>query len=56
MISSLTVDKDYDLLKTINILRQEMIRVGIKEGLTSERTVNISRKLDIYIMKYQNNG
>ena len=53
MISSLTVEKDYDLLKTIKFLRKEMIRVGIQEGLTSEKTLNISRKLDIYITKYQ---
>lgn len=54
MISSLTFEKDYDLLKTIKFLRKEMIRVGIQEGLTSEKALNISRKLDIYILKYQN--
>ncbi len=30
-----------------------MIRVGIREGLNSEKTLNISRELDKYIAKYQ---
>ena len=50
-----TVEKDYNLIKTIKMLQKEMIRVGIKEGLTSEKTLNISRKLDTYILKYQYN-
>jgi len=50
-----TVEKDYNLIKTIKMLQKEMIRMGIKEGLTSEKTLNISRKLDTYILKYQYN-
>jgi hypothetical protein len=54
MVFSLTFEKDYDLLKTIKFLRQEMIRVGLQEGLSSEKTLNISREMDILILKYQN--
>lgn len=42
-----------DLLKTINSLKKEMIHIGLKEGLTSEKTVALSQKLDEYIVKYQ---
>ncbi|WP_256236395.1 aspartyl-phosphate phosphatase Spo0E family protein [Bacillus sp. EB600] len=41
------------LNKTIEFLRQEMIRIGIQEGLTSEKTIRISQELDTYIAKYQ---
>ena len=53
MITSPTDEMEYHLLKTIKFLRKEMIRLGIQEGLTSEKTLSISRKLDIYITKYQ---
>lgn len=53
MRSSVSIEKDYELLKTIKFLQKEMICVGIQEGLTSEKTLNISRKLDTYITKYQ---
>lgn len=42
-----------DLIEVINILRKEMIHIGTHEGLTSEKTIKISQKLDIYIAKYQ---
>lgn len=41
------------LEKLIETLRDEMIRIGIHEGLTSEKTIAISQELDIYIAKYQ---
>jgi hypothetical protein len=41
------------LKKSIESLRQEMIRIGIQEGLTSEKTIRISQELDTYITKYQ---
>lgn len=46
-------ENEDDVLKTIKFLRKEMIHSGIQEGLTSEKTLSISRKLDIYITKYQ---
>lgn len=42
-----------DLTKIISSLRQEMIQTGLKEGLTSKNTVEISQKLDKYIALYQ---
>lgn len=42
-----------ELLNTIESLRNEMIRIGNKEGLTSEKTLEISQKLDTFISKYQ---
>ncbi len=42
-----------DLLNTIESLRQEMIRIGIQEGLSSSKTIELSQKLDIFISKYQ---
>jgi hypothetical protein len=41
------------LKMTIESLRKEMIRIGIQEGLTSERTIKISQEIDYYILKYQ---
>jgi hypothetical protein len=41
------------LMNTINILREEMIQTGFKEGLTSENTILLSQKLDNYIAQYQ---
>jgi hypothetical protein len=37
----------------IESLRKEMIRIGIQEGLTSERTIKISQEIDYYILEYQ---
>ncbi|MDP4104024.1 MAG: aspartyl-phosphate phosphatase Spo0E family protein [Bacillota bacterium] len=45
-------DEKSKLEKLIETLRDEMIRIGIQEGLNSERTLEISQKLDIYISKY----
>ncbi|GGE70955.1 aspartyl-phosphate phosphatase Spo0E family protein [Priestia taiwanensis] len=42
-----------ELLQTISLKRQEMIRVGEKTGLTSEETLQISQELDEVIVKYQ---
>lgn len=43
----------YKLEKTIESLRTEMIRVGIQEGLTSEKTIKLSQELDSHIAIYQ---
>lgn len=43
----------HELLRTINSLKQEMIQAGIQEGLTSNKTVELSQKLDKYIALYQ---
>lgn len=53
MSTSPTNEKGDNLIKRIEFLRKEMIRVDIQEGLTSEKTLIISRKLDIFIAKYQ---
>lgn len=53
MISMSTIDKKTNLEKLIENLRKEMIDVGIKEGLASEKTIKISQKLDTYISVYQ---
>ncbi|MCQ6277670.1 aspartyl-phosphate phosphatase Spo0E family protein [Bacillus sp. EB600] len=47
------IDEKFKLEKLIESLREEMIRIGIKEGLNSEKTIEISQKLDRYISKYQ---
>lgn len=43
----------YLLMVIIKALRNEMILTGMKEGLTSEKTLAISQKLDTYITRYQ---
>lgn len=50
--SPIKVEKD-QLKLDIELLRYEMIQIGIKEGLTSARTIQASKKLDQYIAKYQ---
>lgn len=42
------------LKKIIESLREEMIRLGIQEGLSSEKTIKVSQELDFFISKYQN--
>jgi hypothetical protein len=49
--SAIMVEKD-QLKLDIELLRYEMIQLGIKEGLTSEQTIQASKKLDQYIAKY----
>ncbi|NMD69984.1 aspartyl-phosphate phosphatase Spo0E family protein [Bacillus sp. DNRA2] len=51
----LKIDNNLELLCTIESLRREMICVGLKEGLSSEKTIEISQKLDQYIANYQAN-
>lgn len=41
------------LLSKINILGETMIEVGMKEGLTNEKTIHLSQELDQYILLYQ---
>ncbi|WP_160725272.1 aspartyl-phosphate phosphatase Spo0E family protein [Bacillus sp. USDA818B3_A] len=48
-----TKDNMNQLKMNIELLRNEMIRLGTEEGLTSQRTLQISEELDRYIMKYQ---
>ena len=52
MIFMPMIDEKSKLEILIETLREEMIRIGIKEGLNSEKTIEISQKLDIYISKY----
>jgi hypothetical protein len=53
VISLLKTDEILSLGNKIESLRNEMIRIGIQEGLTSTRTIQISQKLDTYIAIYQ---
>ncbi|PAE36665.1 aspartyl-phosphate phosphatase Spo0E family protein [Bacillus sp. 7884-1] len=53
MPSSPMSNEQRDLIRIIELLRREMIQTGIKEGLTSKKPIEISRKLDVYIAKYQ---
>ena len=46
-------DDKCDIINTIEVLRREMIQIGIKEGLTSERTIKLSQELDQYLLKIQ---
>ncbi|MBM7715452.1 aspartyl-phosphate phosphatase Spo0E family protein [Siminovitchia sp. FSL H7-0308] len=41
------------LLVEINALRKEMVRIGIAKGLNNNQTVELSKKLDIVLNKYQ---
>jgi hypothetical protein len=52
MLSSKSVKKS-NLIQIIELLRQEMTETGLKEGLTSKKTIELSQKLDGYITKYQ---
>ncbi|SDL95055.1 aspartyl-phosphate phosphatase Spo0E family protein [Bacillus sp. OK048] len=52
MIITTTDQKEYELLKKIEFLRKEMINAGTHHGLTSQETINVSQKLDIYIKSY----
>jgi hypothetical protein len=47
------VDEKKEILRNIDYLRDEMIRIGIEEGLLSKNTIYISQILDVYIVKYQ---
>jgi hypothetical protein len=53
VISLLKTDEILSLGNKIESLRNEMIRIGIQEGLTSIRTIQISQQLDNYIARYQ---
>ncbi|MGG0238836.1 Spo0E family sporulation regulatory protein-aspartic acid phosphatase [Bacillus rhizoplanae] len=45
-----TMDK---LLCDINVKREEMIHLGLTNGLNSIETIQVSQELDMLIMKYQ---
>lgn len=49
-----SVDSKEKLLVNIETLRLKLIQIGIKEGLASTKTIEISQELDILITKYQN--
>lgn len=52
LLMTITEEK-INLINTIESLREEMILIGIQEGFASEKTIQISQKLDGYIVKYQ---
>ena len=41
------------LLNYIHFLREKLIEEGLKEGLSSEKTILLSQELDEYIYLYQ---
>lgn len=41
------------LLKKIQALREQLIHIGLQEGLSNEKTIHLSQKLDEYIYLYQ---
>jgi hypothetical protein len=41
------------LLNYIRLLRERLIEEGLKEGLSSEKTILLSQELDEYIYLYQ---
>jgi hypothetical protein len=46
--------KNYnDCFEKIELLRKELIQIAFQEGLTNEKTIKLSEKLDNYIVKYQ---
>lgn len=45
-----TMDK---LLRDIDVKREEMIHLGLINGLNSLETIQVSQELDMLIMKYQ---
>ncbi|MED1469193.1 aspartyl-phosphate phosphatase Spo0E family protein [Bacillus salipaludis] len=51
MLLSSSVEKSH-LDRVIDSLRKEMIQTGIKEGLTSKKTIALSQKLDEYIARW----
>lgn len=53
MILLSIMNKKSELEEIIELLRKEMIHLGIQDGFTSERVVMLSQKLDSYIAKYQ---
>ncbi|WP_445491888.1 Spo0E family sporulation regulatory protein-aspartic acid phosphatase [Niallia sp. 03133] len=42
-----------NLLIYINKLRQDLIEVGLINGLASRETIQLSEQLDYYIIQYQ---
>ncbi|WP_394237249.1 Spo0E family sporulation regulatory protein-aspartic acid phosphatase [Niallia oryzisoli] len=46
-------DEKNDLMNIITTIREEMIRTGMREGLTSTNTITLSQRLDEYIARYQ---
>jgi len=43
----------HNLLVHIQNLRKELIEIGLQEGFQSTNTIQISQKLDNYIVSYQ---
>lgn len=42
-----------NLISKIESLRKQMIRTGIEEGLSSQKTIELSQLLDQYVLQYQ---
>ncbi|WP_318615964.1 aspartyl-phosphate phosphatase Spo0E family protein [Sporosarcina sp. YIM B06819] len=43
---------EQNLEKEIELLREAMVNVAVRDGLTAEETIEFSKKLDILINKY----
>lgn len=48
------INDTFLLTEIIESLRKAMIRIGLQEGLNSEKAIKLSQKLDSYILNYQN--
>ncbi|MFP7298019.1 aspartyl-phosphate phosphatase Spo0E family protein [Neobacillus niacini] len=42
----------FEIKNQIEILREEMVMIGLSEGLDSEQTIKVSQELDRYIAIY----
>ncbi|UII54320.1 aspartyl-phosphate phosphatase Spo0E family protein [Cytobacillus spongiae] len=42
-----------ELAEMIQKLRNDLVRIGTSEGLSSPRTIQVSQMLDRYLVKYQ---
>jgi hypothetical protein len=49
----MTVINETELLNQINLLRMEMIEIGIDKGLNDTETIHISKQLDQLLFSYQ---
>jgi hypothetical protein len=51
--STLVLFDREQLLAYIEFLRIELIKIGLKHGLSSDKTLNASQELDYFIYEYQ---
>jgi len=52
-VEEMTMNKE-DLSLKIELIRKEMIKCGMKEGISAEKTIKISQQLDELLNCYDN--